>query len=119
MGPTDVPLWAGLPLRRSFLCFNDPMEQGRTDPRAILSAIIAVSATAILFLLWLLYVHQASAQFAGRWVFLPALNAFLNGLSAIALCIGLYFIKHNNQRAQRGDGSSNDQEPMKMGSLGG
>jgi putative membrane protein len=91
----------GYHFRRSFLCFNDPMEQGRIDPRAILSAIIAVSATAILFLLWLLYVHQASAQFAGRWVFLPAINAFLNGLSAVALCIGLYFIKHNNWQAHR------------------
>jgi putative membrane protein len=60
-----------------------------------------VSATAISFLLWLLYVHQASAQFAGRWIFLPALNAFLNGLSAIALCVGLYFIKHQNRQAHR------------------
>jgi putative membrane protein len=77
------------------------MEQGRTDPRTVLRAIVAVSATAISFLLWLLYVHQASAQFAGRWVFLPALNAFLNGLSAIALCVGLYFIKHDNWRAHR------------------
>jgi len=53
-----------------------------------LGAIVAGSATAVSFLLWLLYVHQASAQFAGHWTFLPALNAFLNGLSAIALCGG-------------------------------
>ena len=95
------------------------MEQGHTNPRTVLGAIVAGSATAVSFLLWLLYVHQASAQFAGHWTFLPALNAFLNGLSAIALCGGLYFNKHWNQRAQRGNGSSNDQEPMKMGSIGG
>jgi putative membrane protein len=70
------------------------MEQGHANPRAVLGAIVAGSATAVSFLLWLLYVHQASAQFAGHWTFLPALNALLNGLSAIALCGGLYFIKH-------------------------
>ena len=52
-----------------------------------------VSGIAVSFLLWLLYVHHASADFAGRWMFLPALNALLNGLCAIALCAGLYFIK--------------------------
>ena len=70
-----------------FICSN-LMEQGHANPRAVLGAIVAGSATAVSFLLWLLYVHQASAQFAGHWTFLPALNAFLNGLSAIALCGG-------------------------------
>ncbi len=77
------------------------MEQERTSPRPVVGAIVAVSAAAISFLLWLLYVHRASAQFAGQWTFLPALNAFLNGLSAIALCVGLYFIKHGNRQAHR------------------
>jgi len=77
------------------------MEQGRTNSRPVLGAIFAGSATAISFLLWLLYVHQASAQFAGQWTFLPALNAFLNGLSAIALCVGLYLIKHGYRQAHR------------------
>ncbi len=77
------------------------MEQGRTYPRAVLGAIVVGSAAAISFLLWLLYVHQASAQFAGQWTFLPALNASLNGLSAISLCVGLYFIKHGKQQAHR------------------
>jgi putative membrane protein len=66
-----------------------------------LSAHRILLTRSISFLLWLLYVHQASAQFAGRWIFLPALNAFLNGLSAIALCVGLYFIKHQNRQAHR------------------
>ena len=60
-----------------------------------------VSGLAVSFLLWLLYVHHASADFAGRWMFLPALNALLNGLCATALCVGFYFIKHRNKEAHR------------------
>jgi putative membrane protein len=77
------------------------MAQEQSYPRAVLGAIIAASASAILFLLWLLYVHQASAQFAAHWTFLPALNAVLNGLSAIALCVGLYLIKHGYRQEHR------------------
>lgn len=71
------------------------------NPRPVVGAIIVVSCLAVSFLLWLLYVHHASADFAGRWMFLPALNALLNGLCAIALCTGLYFIKHRNKEAHR------------------
>src|SRR5260370_928634 len=77
------------------------MEQSEISPRLVVGAIIVVSGLAVSFLLWLLYVHHASADFAGRWMFLPALNALLNGLSAIALCVGLYFIKHHNKEAHR------------------
>jgi putative membrane protein len=77
------------------------MEQARTNPRGVLTAIVAISAAAISFLLWLLYVHRASEQFAGHWTFLPALNALLNGMSAIALCFGFYFIKHANRQAHK------------------
>jgi putative membrane protein len=67
----------------------------------MVGAIVAVSGLAVSFLLWLVYVHQASADFTGRWMFLPALNALLNGLCAIALCVGLYFIKHHSWKAHR------------------
>jgi putative membrane protein len=67
----------------------------------VVGAIVVASGLAVSFLLWLLYVHHASADFAGRWMFLPALNALLNGLCALALCVGLYFIKHHNQEAHR------------------
>jgi putative membrane protein len=77
------------------------MHQTQANPRAALGSIVVVSAVAVSFLLWLLYVHQASAQFAGKYVFLPALNAVLNGLAAIALCTGFYFIKTGNRRAHR------------------
>jgi putative membrane protein len=77
------------------------MEQAQSSPRSIVGAIIVVSGLAVSFLLWLLYVHHASADFTGRWMFLPALNALLNGLCAITLCVGLSFIKHRNIRAHR------------------
>jgi len=77
------------------------MDQTQTSQRAVLGSIFVVSAAAVSFLLWLLYLHHAPAQFAGRFVFLPALNAVLNGLSAIALCTGLYFIKKRDRKAHR------------------
>ncbi len=77
------------------------MEQAQIRPRPAVGAIVVVSGLAVTFLLWLLYVHRASADFAGRWMFLPALNALLNGLCAIALCVGFYFIKHGNKEAHR------------------
>jgi len=77
------------------------MEHFEISSRSVVSAIIVVSGLAVSFLLWLLYLHHASADFAGRWMFLPALNAALNGLCATALCVGLYFIKHCNKEAHR------------------
>src|SRR3981189_3930398 len=77
------------------------MGQAEISPRPVVGAIIVVSGLAVSFLLWLLYVHHASADFTGRWMFLPALNAVLNGLCAMALCVGLYFIKHHNREAHR------------------
>jgi putative membrane protein len=77
------------------------MEQAQLSPRPVIGTIVVVSGLAVTFLLWLLYVHHASAAFAGRWMFLPALNALLNGLCAIALCVGLYFIKQGNREAHR------------------
>ena len=57
------------------------------------AGILAVSALATAFLLWLLYVHHAPASFRGRLLFLPALNAMLNGLAAVALTAGFVFIR--------------------------
>ena len=69
--------------------------------RLAVGAIAASSAVAVAFLLWLLYVHHPSPALAQQWIFLPRLNALLNGLSAVALCAGLYFIKHKNVHAHR------------------
>ena len=77
------------------------MEQAQLSPRPVIGTIVVVSGLAVTFLLWLLFVHHASAAFAGRWMFLPALNALLNGSCAIALCVGFYFIKQGNREAHR------------------
>lgn len=77
------------------------MQQTQTNPRAALGSIVAISAVAVTFLLWLLYRHHPPAQFAAKYEFLPALNAILNGLAAIALCVGFYFIKAGNRGAHR------------------
>lgn len=62
------------------------------EARGAVAGIIAVSVAASGFLFWLLYFRHAPAQFATSLTFLPALNAVFNGLSATALCLGLYFI---------------------------
>lgn len=77
------------------------MEQTQTGTRPMITLIVVVSGLAVSFLVWLLYMHHASASFAGRWTFLPTLDALLNGLSAIALCFGFYFIKHRKRDAHR------------------
>src|SRR6266436_601912 len=72
-----------------------------TNERVAVGAIGASSAAAVAFLLWLLYLHHPPPALAQQWMFLPRLNALLNGLSAVALCAGLYFIKHKNVHAHR------------------
>lgn len=64
-------------------------------------AICAISAGAVAFLLWLVYGRQAPAEFASRLTFLPALNALLNGLSATALLLGVFFICRRRITAHR------------------
>jgi putative membrane protein len=65
------------------------------------AGIIAVSAVATIFLFWLIYVHPAADTTATHYTFLPNLNALLNGLSAVALLIGFYFIKQRRIAAHR------------------
>jgi len=65
-----------------------------------IGAIVLVSAAATLFLFWLIYVHPAAAS-SSQYAFLPALNALLNGLSAIALLIGYTFIKARRIKPHR------------------
>ncbi|HEV2277898.1 MAG TPA: DUF420 domain-containing protein [Acidobacteriaceae bacterium] len=65
------------------------------------AAIVGISALATLFLFWLIYVHPASDAAARHYTFLPNLNALLNGLSAIALVVGFYFIRRRQIAAHR------------------
>jgi putative membrane protein len=60
---------------------------------AAIGVILAISAVAVLFLFWLIYVHPASDAASRHYTFLPNLNALLNGLSAVALISGFYFVK--------------------------
>lgn len=58
-----------------------------------LSAILLVSMAAFLFLIWLIYFRDA-AERAQDWVYqLPALNAFLNSVSAFFIIIGYVAIR--------------------------
>jgi putative membrane protein len=66
-----------------------------------IAGIIALSLAATGFLFWLIYVHTAPQAFATRLLFLPALDALLNGLAAICLLIGFFFITRRNIRAHR------------------
>jgi putative membrane protein len=72
----------------------------QSSTRPAIAAILAISAAATLFLFWLIYVHPAAAT-SDQYAFLPALNAVLNGLSAIALLIGFTFIKSRKIKAHR------------------
>ena len=63
--------------------------------------IVAVSAAAVCFLLWLLYLHHPLDASVARLRFLPALNAVLNGLCTVALLTGFYFIRRRNIPAHR------------------
>ena len=72
----------------------------RTPP-AIIAAIIAISAVASLFLFWLIYFHPPADVSGTHLLFLPALNAFLNALSSIALVIGFSYIRAKNIIAHR------------------
>jgi len=63
--------------------------------------IVAVSAAAVCFLLWLLYLHHPLDASDARLRFLPALNALLNGLCTVALLAGFYFIRLRKIAAHR------------------
>ncbi len=77
-----------------------PVNEARTPP-SVIAVIIAVSVVASLFLFWLVYAH-APADVAGtQLAFLPALNALLNALAAVALVMGFSFIRSQRIAAHR------------------
>ena len=77
------------------------MQPIETAARAPIATIIGISVVATLFLLWLVYVHPPSQEYASRLLFLPALNALFNGMSAVALVIGLSYIRKRKIAAHR------------------
>lgn len=77
------------------------MPATQTTSRTPIASIVGISAVATLFLLWLVYVHPPSQEFATRLLFLPALNALFNAMSATALVIGFSYIRKRNIAAHR------------------
>ena len=76
------------------------LNQARTPPRVV-AGIIALSALASLFLCWLVYDHAPTDVAGTHLLFLPALDAVLNALSALALVIGFTFIREGKVAAHR------------------
>ena len=77
-----------------------PINETRT-PLSIVAAIIGISAVASLFLCWLVYYHAPADVTGTHLLFLPALNALLNALSASALVTGFLFIRAKRISAHR------------------
>jgi putative membrane protein len=77
-----------------------PASGSRPGTAPAITAILAVSAAATLFLFWLIYIHPAAATSA-QYAFLPAMNAVFNGLAATALLIGYTFIRAHRIRQHR------------------
>lgn len=78
-----------------------PQRERIQTPASVIWGILAVSVVASLFLFWLVYVHPPSDAGRTHLLFLPALNAVLNGLSAIALTIGFVSIRVRKVRSHR------------------
>lgn len=70
-------------------------------PGSVIAAIVAISAAASLFLCWLVYYHVPTDVAGTRLLFLPALNALLNALSALALIAGFRYIRSGRVGAHR------------------
>jgi putative membrane protein len=75
--------------------------ESKANTRPAILAILAISAGASLFLFWLVYQHPAADAARVKLPFLPALNAVLNGLSAIALLVGFTFVRARRIAAHR------------------
>lgn len=61
--------------------------------KAVLSAIFAVSAVALGFLVWLIYLREQGATDKSALSWLPAVNATFNGLAALCLTCGYVAIR--------------------------
>jgi len=69
--------------------------------RRLLFAVPLISLVAFSFLVWLIYFKPVSPT---SWTFLPympVLNCFLNGLSAVALVLGVRAIKNKQKEIHR------------------
>ncbi len=77
------------------------METAVSNSKRAVITIIGLSCIASLFLIWLIYFKAPAEQ---TWVFisyLPALNATLNGMSALCLIAGFRYIKKGHHRTHK------------------
>lgn len=72
-----------------------------TSNRAPFAVIGAVSAVAIGFLFWLIYFREGHGDPGEAVNFLPYLNATFNGLSAVALVLGIRAIKQKQREVHQ------------------
>lgn len=70
----------------------------RENIRPIVIRILAISAAAFLFLLWLLYFKGPAETNTDALSFLPAVNATLNGMAAACITAGVIAIKTGRKR---------------------
>lgn len=70
-----------------------PSAGSQSGIRRAVVTIVAFSVVAMVFLLWLIYVHHPLAATRREMTYLPTLDAMLNGLSAAALVMGYAFIR--------------------------
>lgn len=67
----------------------------------VITGLVLVSIAAIGFLCWLLFLHHAAPGASDELTFLAPLEAVLNASSAVALLVGLRFIKQGKIAAHR------------------
>ncbi len=69
----------------------DPMKQIST--KTAIAWILAVSASAFIFLVWLIYIKQKPTTYPESVAILPLINCILNTASTVCLIAGLIAIK--------------------------
>ena len=69
------------------------------SPRVAIPLILGVSALAVAFLFWLIYGFAGLAGETDAFSFLPAINAFLNAVSASCVIAGIFAIRAKRKRA--------------------
>jgi putative membrane protein len=67
-----------------------------TSPRKATFVILAVSALALAVLMGVIYGHGRASEVPGWISWLPALNALLNGTSAVFLCLAVLAIRRRD-----------------------
>ncbi|MBL8994551.1 MAG: DUF420 domain-containing protein [Spirochaetia bacterium] len=72
----------------------------RLKPFLVLN--LALSVSALSFLIWIIYGRDHHAETSGQYAILPALNACLNGTSAVLLSLALWAVKTKRIALHRG-----------------